>query len=90
MCCGQLPFVGESMAQLMYKIANEPAPEAASVNGAISPELNAVIARSMAKDPDERYQRGNDLAADLRACLAGSGRASPDQTGNAGDVDITL
>jgi CHASE2 domain-containing sensor protein len=23
MCCGQLPFVGESMAQLMFKIANE-------------------------------------------------------------------
>ena len=24
LCCGKLPFTGESMAQLMFKIANEP------------------------------------------------------------------
>ncbi len=92
MCCGQLPFVGDSMAQLMYKIANEKAPDALSVNGAISPELGAVIARSMAKDPDRRYQRGNDMAADLRACLAGGGTLSGSGSAGStsGDVDITL
>ena len=93
MCCGQLPFVGESMAQLMYKIANEPAPEAQSINPSISAELNAVIARSMAKDPDQRFQRGSEMAAELRASLAGVGGTlggAKAADGQSGDVDITL
>jgi len=70
LCCGQLPFAGESLAQLMYKIANEPAPDIRSINPALPPEVAAVIAKAMSKTLDRRYQRGASLAADLRRCLA--------------------
>jgi serine/threonine-protein kinase len=70
LCCGQLPFVGESLAQLMYKIANEPAPDIRSINPAVPPEVAAVIAKAMAKPLERRYQRSASLAADLRRCLA--------------------
>ncbi len=69
LCCGQLPFSGASLAQLMYKIANEPAPDICGIEPALPPEVAAVIAKAMAKDIGQRYQRAADLAADLRRCL---------------------
>lgn len=68
--CGRLPFVGESMAQLMYKIANEAPPPIRGFNGNIPPCLEAIIARALQKDVSLRYQRGAEMAGDLRACLA--------------------
>jgi CHASE2 domain-containing sensor protein len=70
MCCGQLPFVGESMAQLMFKIANEPQADIRTINPALPESLVAVINKVLLKDVALRYQRGSELAADLRACLA--------------------
>jgi CHASE2 domain-containing sensor protein len=70
MCCGQLPFVGESMAQLMFKIANEPQADIRTINPALPESLVAVINKVLLKDVALRYQRGSELAADLRTCLA--------------------
>jgi len=66
---GRLPFEGESMAQLMYKIANEPAPDIRTVNPNLPPALSAFIARAMAKDVSARLQTGEEFAAALRACI---------------------
>ena len=68
---GHLPFVGESMAQLMFKIANEPAPDVRGVRPDIPPCLAMIIERALVKDADQRYQTGSEFAADLRACLKG-------------------
>ena len=70
MCCGQLPFVGESMAQLMFKIANEPHADIRTINPTLPEKLLVVIDKLLVKDVTRRYQRGSELAADLRACLA--------------------
>jgi len=70
LCCGQLPFVGESMAQLMFKIANEAHPDILGVKPDLPPGVVAVIDRALHKDVTQRYQRGAEMAADLRACLA--------------------
>jgi serine/threonine-protein kinase len=70
MCCGQLPFAGESMAQLMFKIANEAQPDIRTINPELPEKLVAVINRLLDKELTKRYQRGSDVAADLRACLA--------------------
>jgi len=66
---GRLPFEGESMAQLMYKIANEPAPDVRTVNPNLPPALSAFLARAMAKDVSTRLQTGEEFAAALRACV---------------------
>ncbi len=66
---GRLPFEGDSMAQLMYKIANEAAPDIRSVNPNLPPGLSAFIARAMAKDVAARLQTGEEFAAALRACV---------------------
>ena len=69
MLCGQLPFVGDSMAQLMFKIANETHPDVRSVNPAVPDALVVVIDRALCKDIDQCYQSGDEMARDLRNCL---------------------
>lgn len=67
---GALPFVGDSMAQLMFKIANEPATEIFLVRPGIPPPLVAFLDKAMAKDADQRYQTGEGFAAALRAAFS--------------------
>lgn len=69
LACGQLPFAGESMAQLMFKIANETPPDIRSFNPQVTEELAAIIDRVLRKDVTQRYQTGDEMARDLRVCL---------------------
>jgi serine/threonine-protein kinase len=80
MLAGVLPFRGDSMAELMYKIANEEAPDIRLVRKDLPPRLAEVVALALAKKPELRYQDGDELARDLRAVMAmltGAPIASP-------------
>ncbi|HZY16058.1 MAG TPA: serine/threonine-protein kinase [Ramlibacter sp.] len=70
MLTGVLPFRGDSMAELMYKIANQEAPDLLAARPALPPRLAEVLARALHKQPEFRYQDGDALAQDLRAVLA--------------------
>jgi serine/threonine-protein kinase len=90
---GKLPFEGESMAQLMFKIANEAPTDIRTVNPSIPPALVAFLERAMAKEPDQRFQTGEEFAGALRAALAGASAAVPfaaSATAAGGGVDIEL
>ena len=69
MLTGVLPFRGESMAELMYKIAQEEAPDVRIIRKDIPERLANVVALSLAKRPETRYQDGDQFAADLRSVL---------------------
>jgi serine/threonine-protein kinase len=83
MVCGQLPFVGDSMAQLMFKIANEAQADIRSMNPQVPDGLAAVIDRALSKDMEQRYQTGDEMARDLRDCMSQTPAQRP-------DVDIQL
>jgi serine/threonine-protein kinase len=68
LCCGALPFQGESMAQLMYKIANDPPVDPLTLNPALPDCLIATLARALAKQKEQRYASGEQLARALRDC----------------------
>ncbi len=70
---GTLPFQADSMATLMFKIANEPHPPAGGLRPDLPPKVNVVIDRALHKDTEQRYQRGSELARDLRFILSGLG-----------------
>ncbi len=70
LCSGQLPFVGESMAQLMFKIASDPHPDIRGVAPGAPDCVAQVLDKVLVKDPEKRYQTGAEFARDLRACLA--------------------
>jgi eukaryotic-like serine/threonine-protein kinase len=63
---GRLPFQGESLAALMFRIANEPPASLAPLRPDLPVELGHCLARAMAKHPAERFQTGAQLAAELR------------------------
>jgi serine/threonine-protein kinase len=70
LCSGKLPFVGESMAQLMFMIASDAPADIRTLVPDIPACVVAVIDKALVKDPDQRYQTGAAMAGDLRACLA--------------------
>ncbi|WP_309678053.1 serine/threonine-protein kinase [Polaromonas sp.] len=73
MLAGGLPFRGDSMAELMFKIANQEAPDIRSVRRELSARLAGIIATSLSKQPEIRYQNGGQFAGDLRAVMAAMG-----------------
>jgi len=83
--CGKLPFEGDSMAQLMYKIANEHAPDILHYNSTLPPKFVAFLDKAMSKEADKRHQTGEEFAFELRAAFGGAGAAAAG-TG----VDISL
>jgi len=95
MLSGRLPFEGESMAQLMFKIASEPPTDILTVNPNVPPGLVQFLGRAMAKNPDERFQSGEEFAQALRAALGAAGAVpAPSAAAAAGkagrSVDIEL
>jgi serine/threonine-protein kinase len=70
MLSGKKPFEAESIATLLFKIANEAHPDPRPVSPErVSPGAKAIIDRALEKDPEKRYQRGDELARDIRECL---------------------
>ncbi|MBP6494147.1 MAG: protein kinase, partial [Rhodoferax sp.] len=69
MLTGVLPFRGDSMAELMFKISNEPAPDIRVIRQELPESLARLVALSLSKRPELRYQSGDQFAADLRAVL---------------------
>jgi serine/threonine-protein kinase len=69
MVTGHSPFQGDSATTVCFKVVNRDPVPASSFNLELPPGLDEVIFRAMAKDPNDRYQRGSELAADLRQLL---------------------
>ncbi len=75
--CGKLPFEADSMAQLMFKIANESPTDILSINPNVPPAIVAFLDRAMAKNPDDRFQSGEEFAQALRAAISGGSAGAP-------------
>jgi len=70
MLCGELPFQGDSMAALMFQIANEPHPKICSINPKLPQELEDFFDKGLCKNPDKRFATGKEFSNGLKACLA--------------------
>ena len=65
---GDVPFKAGNIAALMAKITtHDPAPIAGRRTG-LSPSLDAVLARALAKRPEDRFSCGAEMAIALRNC----------------------
>ena len=62
---GQLPFKADSMATLMYKIANDPHPSVLDANPKLPPGLELIVAKALEKKAEDRYQSAAELSADI-------------------------
>jgi Tol biopolymer transport system component len=64
MLTGGLPFRGKSGTDTLSAILRDPTPRLSGIENA--EELQPVVNRCLAKDPEERYQTTKDLLADIR------------------------
>ncbi len=65
MLTGEPPFVGDSPVAVAYQhVREDPVPPSQRHEG-IPPELDAVVLKALAKNPDNRYQTAAEMRADL-------------------------
>lgn len=70
---GQVPFVRASDAALLYAHVADEVPHVTASRSDLPAEIDAVVARAMAKDPDERFESATamvEAAADALADVA--------------------
>ncbi len=65
MLTGQLPFDGDSVAEVAVKHFTVVPEAPTSINPEIPPELEEITLHAMQPDPNERYQTIDDMLADL-------------------------
>ncbi|OBI81697.1 Stk1 family PASTA domain-containing Ser/Thr kinase [Mycobacterium sp. E740] len=62
---GEPPFVGDSPVAVAYQHVREDPVPPSQRHADITPELDAVVLKSLAKNPDNRYQTAAEMRADL-------------------------
>jgi eukaryotic-like serine/threonine-protein kinase len=82
MVTGRRAFSGKTQASLIGAIMKDVPPPATSIAAAVPPPLDRVIARCLAKDPDDRWQTARDLRSEL-AWIA-EGREGSHEPGGVG------
>src|SRR6267143_1123928 len=68
---GQKPFAGEGAWTVQKKIVQDDPPAPSSINIALSPEFDRVVAKALAKDPDQRFATAREFAGALRRAAEG-------------------
>jgi len=73
---GRTPFVAKTIHELIAQlIVNDP-PSLGEVVPGTPPEVTAIVHKALAREPDDRYQNGRELAEAIRAWLDATGVAA--------------
>ena len=72
MLTGSKPFAGGEYPALLYKHLNAEPPKPSAARTGVPAALDAVVARSMAKNPESRFAAAGELAAAAEDALDGS------------------
>ncbi len=70
MVTGQKPFFGENLSAVTHRIVFGDFTPPENIVPGLPPGLTQTLNRALAKNPDERYSQGGEMAEDLRAILA--------------------
>lgn len=88
MVTGRLPFPGEYAQAVVYGIMTEDPQPVTALRAGVPLDLDRIITKCLAKNPNERYQHLDDFLVDLRAVenqvTSGIPTATPVATGNRG------
>ncbi len=71
MLAGRPPFRGETPVAVAYQHVSEKPVKPSSINPKVSPALDAVVMRALAKDRFARYQSAGEFRADVETAGAG-------------------
>jgi len=66
---GFLPFRADSLAKLMFKIANEPHQPIRLIREELPECVEIILGKALAKQPADRFENGAEMALALRDCM---------------------
>ena len=66
MLTGRPPFTGDSVSAIMFAVLESDPPPPGKINRRVAPDLDAIVMRMLAKEPDRRYANARELYRDLR------------------------
>ena len=89
MVAGAAPWKGDYEQAIAYAIVNEPHPRLSESNPAVPGRLEEVVERSLAKDPDDRYQSVREMLNHLDQALQGATVPAVDPSITMADQPIT-
>jgi hypothetical protein len=76
---GSVPFKAETPSSVIYKHVYEAPPPPRTINPGLSPQIEAVVLKAIAKKPEDRFQN----VVDFRAALEAVNETQPDKKGGA-------
>ena len=68
---GRPPFTGESPVSVAYQHVREAPVPPSQLDPSIGPEIDAIVLKALAKEPDDRYQSAREMKSDITRVLAG-------------------
>lgn len=74
---GRAPFKGDSAVSVAYQHVAEMPPLPSAIAADISPELDRMVMKSLAKRPEERYQDAASMRSDMVRAAAGAAIPAP-------------
>ncbi|MGZ5413802.1 MAG: Stk1 family PASTA domain-containing Ser/Thr kinase [Aeromicrobium sp.] len=77
---GRPPFVGDSPVSVAYQHVREEARPPSSLNPDVSSNIDAIVAKSLAKRTEDRYQSAAEMRKDIDRLIAGHEIDAPTAT----------
>jgi len=74
---GNVPFRRQESMATLFAHLNDPVPPLSRYRGDLPSATDAVLARGLAKEPQDRYGRCGEFAAALRDSLTGASHSAP-------------
>lgn len=71
MLTGAVPFTADTPVAVAYKHVGETPRTPSKVNADVPAQMDAIVMKALAKNPDNRYQSAGDMRADLARAAAG-------------------
>jgi serine/threonine protein kinase/beta-lactam-binding protein with PASTA domain len=71
MLTGKPPFTGETAVSVAYQHVSETAPAPSSINPSISPAIDSVVMKALAKERNQRFQSASEFRVALTAAVGG-------------------
>jgi eukaryotic-like serine/threonine-protein kinase len=68
---GRPPFTGDSPVSVAYQHVREAPVPPSQIDPVITPDIDAITLKALAKDPADRYQTARDMKSDITRVLAG-------------------